>query len=39
MPKIQGPPVKAGQHTDAVLSDYGFSIAEVARLRAAAIVG
>jgi len=38
-PGIQGPPVKAGQHTDAVLSDYGFSIAEVARLRAAAIVG
>jgi alpha-methylacyl-CoA racemase len=38
-PEIQGPPVKAGQHTDAVLSDYGFSVEEVARLRAAAVVG
>ncbi|MGI4814187.1 MAG: CaiB/BaiF CoA transferase family protein [Janthinobacterium lividum] len=34
VPEVQGPPVtSAGQHSDAVLADWGFSAAEVAALR------
>ena len=32
-PEIAGPPACAGQHSDQVLSDYGFSGEEIARLR------
>ena len=31
--KIQGPPPRAGQHTDEVLSEYGFSREAVSKLR------
>jgi len=33
--RVQGPPTKIGAHTEQVLSDWGFSQAEIARLRAA----
>ena len=36
--RLDAPPALAGQHTDAVLADCGFSIAEVAELRAAGCV-
>ncbi|HJO24378.1 MAG: CaiB/BaiF CoA-transferase family protein [Myxococcota bacterium] len=36
--EIQGPPPRAGEHTDEVLSEYGFSGAEVAQLRDAKAV-
>jgi alpha-methylacyl-CoA racemase len=35
---IQGPPAAPGQHTDQALVDWGFSAADVARLRAAGAV-
>ena len=31
--EIQGPPPRAGQHTDEVLSEYGFSREAVSKLR------
>ena len=34
-PEIARPPAYAGQHTDEVLGDYGFSSEEIARLREA----
>jgi alpha-methylacyl-CoA racemase len=34
-PSIQRPPARAGQHTDEVLSDWGFSPSEIEVLRAA----
>jgi alpha-methylacyl-CoA racemase len=38
--QVQGPTLaQAGQHSDAVLRDAGFSVAEVAALRAAGVVG
>ena len=36
--EIQGPPAQPGQHTDAVLSDWGFTAEEIASLHAARIV-
>lgn len=36
--EIQGPPSRPGQHTDAVLSDWGFTAEEIANLRAARVV-
>ena len=36
--EIQGPPAQPGQHTDAVLSDWGFTAEEIANLHAARIV-
>jgi len=35
---ISGPPVPAGTHTEAVLTDWGFSADEVGKLRAAGVV-
>lgn len=32
-PEIQGPPPMPGEHTDAALSDWGFSAEEIGRLR------
>jgi len=32
--KIQGPPASPGQHTEAALSDWGFSKAELEKLSA-----
>src|SRR5262249_38422588 len=32
-PAVAGPPPKPGEHTDAALADWGFSSAEIARLR------
>jgi len=37
-PEIQGPPAHAGQHTDAVLSDWGFSDEERRKLREAGAI-
>jgi alpha-methylacyl-CoA racemase len=37
--KIQGPPSQPGQHTDAVLSGYGFTPEEILKLHAAGVVG
>jgi alpha-methylacyl-CoA racemase len=34
VPEIAGPPPGPGEHTDEALSDWGFSLDEVARLRA-----
>jgi alpha-methylacyl-CoA racemase len=31
---VQSPPARAGEHTDAILSDWGFSAAEIAALQA-----
>jgi len=31
--KIERPPVHAGQHTDEALADWGFSTAEITKLR------
>ncbi len=36
--EIQGPPSTPGQHTDAVLSEWGFTAEEIANLRAAGVV-
>jgi alpha-methylacyl-CoA racemase len=36
--EIQGPPSRPGQHTDAVLSEWGFTAEEIANLRAARVV-
>lgn len=36
--EIQGPPAKPGQHTDAVLADWGFTPEEIAKLRAVGTV-
>jgi alpha-methylacyl-CoA racemase len=36
--EVQGPPAKPGQHTEAVLRDWGFPPAEIAKLRAAGVV-
>jgi alpha-methylacyl-CoA racemase len=36
--EIQGPPAQPGQHTDAVLSDWGFTAKEIDNLRAARVV-
>lgn len=36
--EIQGPPAEPGQHTDAVLSDWGFTTKEINNLRAARVV-
>jgi alpha-methylacyl-CoA racemase len=36
--QIQGPPSRPGQHTDAVLSERGFTAEEIANLRAARVV-
>jgi alpha-methylacyl-CoA racemase len=36
--KIQGPPPQPGQHTDEVLSEFGFSKDEIAKLRASEVV-
>ena len=36
--EIQGPPAQPGQHTDAVLSECGFTAEEIANLRTARIV-
>jgi alpha-methylacyl-CoA racemase len=36
--EIQGPPGKPGQNTDAVLSDWGFTVEEIANLRSNGIV-
>jgi alpha-methylacyl-CoA racemase len=33
-PEIAGPPPGPGQHTEQALSDWGFSVSEIARLRA-----
>jgi crotonobetainyl-CoA:carnitine CoA-transferase CaiB-like acyl-CoA transferase len=30
---VQGPPAHAGQHTEAVLADAGFTTDEIAKLR------
>ena len=38
-PGIDTPPPKVGQHTDAVLRDFGFADAEVAELRSEGVVG
>jgi alpha-methylacyl-CoA racemase len=37
-PQIAGPPAHPGQHTDAVLADWGFAAAEIASLRAAGAI-
>jgi alpha-methylacyl-CoA racemase len=37
-PEVRSPPPKAGEHTDAALRDWGFSSAEIAGLRAAAVI-
>ncbi len=37
-PAIQGPPAYAGEHTDAVLKDFGFSDGEVAALKGSGAV-
>jgi alpha-methylacyl-CoA racemase len=37
-PEVSGPPVRAGQHTDEALEDWGFSRDEVAKLRAGGAV-
>jgi alpha-methylacyl-CoA racemase len=36
--RVQRPPARVGQHTDAVLSDWGFSAGEIAELHAAGAV-
>lgn len=36
--EIQGPPAKPGQHTDAVLSSWGFTAEEISALRIAGVV-
>jgi len=36
--EIQGPPAQPGQHTDAVLSDWGLTAKEIDNLRAAGVV-
>jgi len=36
--EIQGPPAKPGQHTDAILADWGFTPEEIAKLRAVGAV-
>jgi alpha-methylacyl-CoA racemase len=36
--KIQGPPAKPGQHTDAVLSSWGFTAEEISKLHRAGVV-
>jgi alpha-methylacyl-CoA racemase len=38
VPEVSGPPVRAGQHTDEALEDWGFGPDEVAKLRAAGAV-
>ncbi len=38
-PGIDQPPPHVGQHTDAVLSDFGFSEAEISQLRADGAIG
>ena len=38
VPAIAGPPVRAGQHTDDALADWGFDSSEVAKLREAGAV-
>jgi alpha-methylacyl-CoA racemase len=37
-PEIQGPPPRPGQHTAAVLADWGFSKTEIAQLHEAGVV-
>jgi alpha-methylacyl-CoA racemase len=36
--EIQGPPAKPGQHTDAVLSSWGFTVEEISKLYRAGVV-
>jgi alpha-methylacyl-CoA racemase len=36
--EIQGPPAKPGQHSDAILADWGFTPEEIAKLRAVGAV-
>lgn len=36
--EIQGPPAKPGQHTDAVLSSWGFTVEEISKLHRAGVV-
>jgi alpha-methylacyl-CoA racemase len=36
--EIQGPPAKPGQHTDVVLSGFGFTVEEISELRRAGVV-
>jgi alpha-methylacyl-CoA racemase len=38
-PAIQGPPAGPGEHTDAVLADWGFAADELAALRRAGAIG
>ncbi|MDY6943593.1 MAG: CaiB/BaiF CoA-transferase family protein [Pseudomonadota bacterium] len=38
VPEVQGPPPKAGQHTDDALADWGFSQSEIDELKQAKIV-
>jgi alpha-methylacyl-CoA racemase len=37
-PEVQGPPPRPGEHTDAVLVDWGFDAEEIAKLRATGAV-
>jgi crotonobetainyl-CoA:carnitine CoA-transferase CaiB-like acyl-CoA transferase len=38
-PSVESPPPHVGQHTDAVLGEFGFSEADIADLRAGAVIG